>query len=64
MPERGVVDVVHVEDDPGYALMVRKSSPWPAAAAASTPSRTAGRPCGSSARPASTPARPAPGWSS
>ena len=25
MPERGVVDVLHVEDDPGYALMVRKS---------------------------------------
>ena len=25
MPERGVADVLHVEDDPGYALMVRKS---------------------------------------
>jgi CheY-like chemotaxis protein len=25
MPERGVVDVLHVEDDPGYALLVRKS---------------------------------------
>lgn len=51
MPERGVVDVLHVEDDPGYALMVRKSLARSAAAAAFTPSRTAGRPCGSSAGP-------------
>lgn len=51
MPERGVADVLHVEDDPGYALMVRKSLARSAAAAAFTPSRTAGRPCGSSAGP-------------
>jgi CheY-like chemotaxis protein len=25
MSERGVIDVLHVEDDPGYALIVRKS---------------------------------------
>jgi hypothetical protein len=61
MSERGVIDVLHVEDDPGYALMVRKSF-----AQASQNSRfhvvTDGRQAlGFLRRPASTAARPAPG---
>jgi hypothetical protein len=57
MSERGVIDVLHVEDDPGYALIVRKSFAQ-ASRNSRFHARMAGRPCGSSAGLASTPARP------